>query len=140
MSLDLIFFRVLRKRHSSPLRIMVEARVRCSTRHFLKKKKKKEKKYDAWDEMNRVSRTEVWNRVSMNGYCFINRSIGVPLDLRDSKIAFFMEETTNFPFLLPFFLFFSPKLNNAPHLCDLQLFNEQATKSRQPPLFFHGSF
>lgn len=57
--------------------------------------------------MNRVSRTEVWNRVSMNGYCFINRSIGVPLDLRDSKIAFFMEETTNsvfitiFPFFLP---------------------------------------
>lgn len=72
-------------------------------------------------------------------YCFINRSIGVPLDLRDSKIAFFMEETTNsvfitiFSFFFFFSLFFPPKLNNAPvpHLRDLQLFNEQPTKSRQ---------
>ena len=46
--------------------------------------------------MNRVSPTEVWNRVSMNVYRFINRSIGVPPDLREQPI----------PFLLPFFLLF----------------------------------
>lgn len=86
--------------------------------------------------MNRVSPTEVWNRVSMNVYRFINRSIGVPPDLRDSKIAFFMEETTNSVFITIFSSFPPPNSITLllPIICDLQLFNEQTVSI----LFFHG--
>lgn len=88
--------------------------------------------------MNRVSRTEVWNRVSMNVYRFINRSIGVPPDLRDSKIAFFMEETTNSVFITIFSSF--PPPNSITLLLPIYAIFNFLT-SRQSPFYFfsiHG--
>lgn len=73
----------------------------------------------------------------MNGYSFINRSIWVPLDLRDSKIAFFMKETTNSVFITIFSLSLSLSPNSITLLSpiyDPQLFNEQTVS-----IFWHRS-
>lgn len=143
VSLDLIFFRVLRKRHSSAktsLLLYNDGSTSASTldQTFHKKKKKEEK---------------IW-RLRRNEPCLSNRSLEsciderVPLyksfDRGSSRFTrledcIFYGRNNQFRFYYHFFFFSPSKLNNAPAPPLYAIFN--FLTSRQSPFYFStGSF